>query len=143
MRQSGMTLRYYAVAPRGGVTTIAGVATSADATAVGFEFAVTRKQRANVRLLGRSRLKLDFENPGDYTTTEDYELAPFGHVTPIARGVVGNVAYANYLLGRAGSRGHGRAPNTAEARVMRRIDDVLVASFRPTDLEIHVIANTP
>jgi hypothetical protein len=143
LADTGLGLRYFAARASDGITPVTGVATGRDGTRVGFEFAIAGPDRPTVRVLGGWRFPVRFTSKGDYFTTDEVNVPGYGFVTADVRGVAGNLAYANYLIGRAGSGGIVRVPTDAEARVMRRLDDALVASFPPDDAEVRPLARTP
>jgi hypothetical protein len=58
-------------------------------------------------------------------------------VTPVIRGVLGNVAYALYYFGVR------EAPPDATREVVRRLDAALFDAFPATDAEAHAILPRP
>jgi hypothetical protein len=99
---------------------------------VGFEFVLRNGERPDSGDLGRA-----FPLRRDPDTGAPAELH-FGtprQFSPFPRGVVGNVAYANYF--------YGLNPRRDEERITARLDDALFAAFPPDDAEAHPILDRP
>jgi hypothetical protein len=88
---------------------------------ISFELAVTRRGRAHASMLGRSR----YGSP--HAFSED--------VTGVPRGVIRNLAYANWVASADDSE--------ATDRVSARLDQAILAAFAPTDAEAYPILTSP
>jgi hypothetical protein len=88
---------------------------------ISFELAVARSRRANTSMLGRSR----YGSPNAFTDD----------VSGVPRGVIRNLAYANWVASDDDSE--------AADRVSARLDQAILAAFPPTDAEAHPILSSP
>jgi hypothetical protein len=121
----------------GTVPALAGVATMAGAEPVGFEFRLySSSDQATVRGLGRMR-STDFGWPEEHRGVI-YE--------PQVRGVLGNVAFAEYEwfnLHTHRNRAAALKAQLAEQRLMRALDDALFGSFPGQDPYAHAVLPAP
>lgn len=118
LEASGLTIEWRkARAGDGAEAVLAGVASDRGRDAVGFEFVIASDEHADVERLGRVKLRNVDE--------------------PEVRGVLGNVAYANYPL-------RDRRGETVEAaRTIYRLDDALFRVFPPDDAIAYPVRAKP
>jgi hypothetical protein len=115
---------------------IGGIAHGEHGARVEFEFVVTAGRRARTDELGT--LDIPFRSDGvNRNRPLRVRTATGDLVTPVIRGVLGNVAYATYYFGIR------EAPPAATDDVVRRLDRALFNTFPPTDAEAHAIRRTP
>ncbi len=88
---------------------------------ISFELAVARGGRADTSMLGRSR----YGSPNAFA--DDVNAVP--------RGVIRNLAYANWVASADDSE--------ATDRVSARLDQAILAAFPPNDAEAHPILKSP
>jgi hypothetical protein len=121
----------------GTVPALAGVARMAEAEPVGFEFRLyPSSDQATVRGLGKMA-STKFGWPEEHRGVI-YE--------PQVRGVLGNVAFAEYEwfdLDTHRSRAGALKSQLAEQRLLRALDDALFGSFPRQDPYVHAVLPTP
>jgi hypothetical protein len=115
---------------------VGGIAHGAHGARVEFEFVVVRGRRAHTDELGT--LDIPFRSDGlNRNRPLSIRTRSGTLVSPVIRGVLGNVAYATYYFGIR------EAPPTATEDVVRRLDAALFDTFPATDPEAHAIRRTP
>jgi len=105
------------------LTVLGGVAHGPRGGRVGFEFVFDEDGEPSTSDLGTIGFPTDFKPRGP-------------EVLPVLRGVLRNVAYANYYLGRPSGE-------SEDLAVTYRLDDALFGLFPPDDAEVHPILNEP
>jgi hypothetical protein len=115
---SGLTIEWReARGGDGAEAVLAGVASDRGRNAVGFEFVLSSDEHADVDQLGR----VEFRNASEREV----------------RGILSNVAYANYpLLDRRGE-------TVEAARTIYRLDDALFRVFPPDDAVAYPVRSSP
>lgn len=115
---------------------VGGIAHGAHGARVEFEFVVADGRRAGTDELGT--LDIPFRSDGRHRNRPLSIRTRSGTlVSPVIRGVLGNVAYATYYFGLR------EAPPAATEDVVRRLDAALFDTFPATDAEAHAIRRTP
>jgi hypothetical protein len=131
LERSGLDIHWIPSKPgKGAEAVLVGEATRQGRYPVGFEFALSRDARATDDLVGRGLAPPHHPwraNPATDDGDEDLREKP--------RGVIANVAYANFYYGRKQPAGTGD--------VQRRIDDALFGVFPRDDPEAFPILNRP
>jgi hypothetical protein len=115
---------------------VGGIAHGAQGARVEFEFAVSANGHATTRQLGGLGIPMRRSGPNQ-NRPEIVRLRSGERVTPVTRGVVGNVAYALYYFGIR------EAPPDATREVVRRLDAALFDAFPVTDAEAHAVMQDP
>lgn len=134
---AAMGIKARFVHARGPVPALAGVADMGGAEPVGFEFRLyPSSDQTTVRDLGTMR-STDFGWPKEQ----------LGFIyEPRIRGVLGNVAFAEYEwfdLNTHRSRAAALRSQLAEQRLLRALDDALFGSFPAKDLYAHAVLPEP
>jgi hypothetical protein len=115
---------------------VGGIAHGAHGSRVEFEFVVATGRRAGTDELGT--LDIPFRSDGlNRNRPLSIRTRSGTLVSPVIRGVLGNVAYATYYFGIR------EAPPAATDDVVRRLDAALFDTFPATDAEAHPILLTP
>jgi hypothetical protein len=137
LMRSGLQITPRAGHPHAGSSeVIAGIAHGASGARVEFEFAVSKSRRASTTQLGTVGIPIRRSGPNQ-NRPETVRLRSGTLVTPVIRGVLGNVAYALYYFGVR------EAPPDATRDVVRRVDTALFDAFPATDAEAHAILSRP
>ena len=133
---SGLQIRYFpGKTLSDGTGVLGGVASfGRSSSRVGFEFAVDRHAPGDVDALGHAGLPLR-RDPQSGTPTSTADGTSRG-VEPEIRGVLANVAYANYVLGRD-------PYSASEQRVSERLDRVLFSVFPHDDAVAFPVRQEP
>ncbi|HKP88893.1 MAG TPA: hypothetical protein VJT75_02855 [Thermoleophilaceae bacterium] len=125
LERSGLEFEWRRGRVGGGVEgVVAGVASRDGRDSVGFELDVASGDHADGDMLGRAGFPLDYDIPND-PCERPRCVVRLPKWRPDPRGVVGNVAYANYHLDRKARQG--------DQPTIERLDDALFAAFRPDD----------
>jgi hypothetical protein len=137
LARSGLQITHRVGRPReSAVDVVGGIARGAHGARVEFEFVVAKGRRASTRQLGTLDIRIRRLGPNQ-NRPEAVRLRSGTLVTPVIRGVLGNVAYALYYFGVR------EAPPEATFDVVRRLDRALFDAFPPTDPEAHAILERP
>jgi hypothetical protein len=137
LERSGLQITPRSGRPRTGLSeVIAGIAHGARGARVEFEFAVSKDPRASTTQLGTVGIPIKRSGPNQ-NRPDSVRLGSGILVTPVIRGVLGNVAYALYYFGVR------EAPPDATRDVVRRLDTALFDAFPATDTEAHAILPRP
>jgi hypothetical protein len=134
---SGLEITPVKGRPRNGSSeVVGGIAYGTQGARVEFEFAVAANGQASTRQLGGLGIPIRRSGPNQ-NRPDRVRVRSGERVTPVIRGVVGNVAYALYYFGIR------EAPPDATREVVRRLDAALFDAFPARDAEAHAVMQDP
>lgn len=131
--RTGLTITYRTGRTGDGVVAVVAGVVHVHGGRFGFEFDLTKGRPPTDADVGRAGFPVSWYDNGAVRSPVQ---PPPRYADPNIRGVLGNVAYANYFYG-------GDYPRGPLAVARNKIDDALFASFPPDDAEAHAIVSKP